>query len=108
MKKIDKAYLTKEIVNNLEIEKSVKRHISKIKENNIKEIHKNLLEILEIKNIDDSIYFNFHNFQVLVSEVLEAKKINAEYANYKKSFKDTDEKPLSKKKWLEEKVHKQN
>jgi len=74
-KQINKAFLTTRVKNNLEIEKAVKRNIKRVIDSEIFEIHKNLLEIFNIKSESDCDYFLLENFKDLIENVrLEKKK----------------------------------
>ena len=74
MAKLDKACLSKCSKNDIDIEKAVYRNIARIKDKETGEIHQNILDTLEVKSIDDSTYFSYENFEMLVLECREKKE----------------------------------
>ena len=64
-KQLNKAFITKQVENDLAIEKAVYRNIKRISDKNIREIHKNILSVLSIESSSDSTYFLFEKFNEL-------------------------------------------
>ena len=83
-KQLNKAFITKQVENDLAIEKAVYRNIKRITKTNIKEIHSNIVDVLHLQTSSDSKYFSFDIFVEL-------------YKNEKAKYKERIEKREQKK-----------
>jgi len=62
-KQINEAFLTAKTKNDSEIEKATKRNIDRIDDNDIDEIHTNLMKVFNVKSSNDSKYFKVEKFK---------------------------------------------
>ena len=65
-KQINEAFLTAKNKNNIEVEKATKRNIDRIDDNDVDEIHTNLMKVFNVKSSNDSKYFDVEKFKRLI------------------------------------------
>ena len=70
---INNAFLTAKNKNDVEIEKATSRNLSRISDDDVSEIHANLINIFGIKNNDESKYFDVDEFNYLITDLREKK-----------------------------------
>jgi hypothetical protein len=75
---INNAFLTTKSKNDVEVEKATKRNINRIDDNDVFEIHNNLMKVLNIKSNNESKYFDINSFKDLIKEIRENKLIAEE------------------------------
>jgi len=75
---INNAFLTTKSKNDVEVEKATKRNINRIDDNDVVEIHNNLMKVLNIKSNNESKYFDINSFKSLIKEIRENKLIAEE------------------------------
>ena len=73
-KAINEAFLTNKTKNDLEVEKATKRNIDRIDDNDVSEIHTNLMKVFNIKTDSDSKYFSIENFKKFIYKCREDKR----------------------------------
>ena len=73
-KQINEAFLTAKTKNDSEIEKATKRNIDRIDDNDIDEIHTNLMKVFNVKSSNDSKYFKVEKFKKFI-HIARAKKL---------------------------------
>lgn len=75
---INNAFLTTKSKNDIEVEKATKRNVNRIDDNDVVEIHNNLMKVLNIKSNNESKYFDINSFKDLIKEIRENKLIAEE------------------------------
>lgn len=75
---INNAFLTTKSKNDVEVEKATKRNINRIDDNDVVEIHNNLMKVLNIKSNNESKYFDINSFKDFIKEIRENKLIAEE------------------------------
>ena len=75
---INNAFLTTKSKNDVEVEKATKRNVNRIDDNDVFEIHNNLMKVLNIKSSNDSKYFDINSFKDLIKEIRENKLLAEE------------------------------
>lgn len=75
---INNAFLTTKSKNDVEVEKATKRNVNRIDDNDVVEIHNNLMKVLNIKSNNESKYFDINSFKDLIKEIRENKLIAEE------------------------------
>lgn len=59
------------------IEKATRINFKRIDNENLKQVHKRLLDVLEIKSTADSIYYDFTNYKKLVNDIAKDRAARA-------------------------------
>lgn len=75
---INNAFLTTKSKNDVEVEKATKRNVNRIDDNDVLEIHNNLMKVLNIKSNNESKYFDINSFKDLIKEIRENKLLAEE------------------------------
>lgn len=75
---INNAFLTTKSKNDVEVEKATKRNVNRIDDNDVVEIHNNLMKVLNIKSNNESKYFDINSFKDLIKEIRENKLLAEE------------------------------
>lgn len=86
-KQINEAFLSTRAKNDIEIETAAYNNVKRIKNKDIDEIHANLMKVLEIKNEEDSQYFNKENFHNLIKKMRALKEERERKAAERKAKK---------------------
>jgi len=96
---IDNAFKTQKVKNDLDIEKYAYKNIKLINDKDVKEIHDNLMNVLEAESEDDTMYYDLFKFKELIQEQREKKRKNEEKAKQreaKKKKKEAEKKQADK------------
>ena len=76
---INEAFLTAKGKMDIEVKKATLRNISRITDSDTKEIHENLMKVLNVKSSADSSYYELASYKELIAKVRRdvAKRLKA-------------------------------